>query len=80
MASHEGPQYLDTTNTQLLRADEVVSLLAISRRTLSRLIARGDLEKVVIGPGCTRFRLSDVARIAAGRRTAAGNERRARTR
>ena len=49
---------------QLLRAEDVASLLAVNRSTVWRLTqrVREPLPVVRISPRCTRFRLRDVER------------------
>ena len=52
---------------RVLDAREVAELLGVSRRTVTRLIRRGDLQPVRIGARSTRFRSSDIEElIAAG--------------
>jgi excisionase family DNA binding protein len=45
---------------QLIRVNEVARLLAISRRTLERLVSAGKLPRPIKIGGCSRFRHSDI--------------------
>ncbi len=51
-----------TRNGRLLKADEVVRLLRISRGTLDRAVRDGRLPAIRIGR-CLRFRAADLDRL-----------------
>lgn len=56
-----------TADVKLLTMKDAAGLLAISVRTLWRLIAAGELQAVRIGSGRTvRIRLADVHRLVNG--------------
>ena len=45
---------------QLIKVKEVARLLAISRRTLERLVSAGKLPRPIKIGGCSRFRIKDI--------------------
>ncbi len=51
----------------LMRAPEAASYLALSRRHLATLTARGTLPAVRIGRKCTRYRRADLDAFIAGK-------------
>jgi excisionase family DNA binding protein len=57
------PQHLPL----LLRIEQAMFELAVSRRTIYKLIKAKDLELVRIGPRCSRLRTEDVLRLAKAR-------------
>jgi excisionase family DNA binding protein len=48
----------------LLRVEEAAERLAVSRATLYRRIAAGDLRTLTVGVGCTRVAVAEVERYA----------------
>ncbi|MBT3637474.1 MAG: helix-turn-helix domain-containing protein [Opitutae bacterium] len=50
---------------RLMTKKQVAETLAVSERTLDRLLARGKLTKVKVG-GCVRFRASEIDEVLKG--------------
>lgn len=72
---------IDETD-QLLTADDACKMLGISRQTLDRLRARGDLPTLRRGSGPKaplRFRLADVRAVIRPDRNAASHAERGRS-
>ena len=53
---------------QLITKREVAKLLAVSERTIDRVMARGKITKIKVG-GCIRFKLSEVKEVINGLRS-----------
>ena len=53
---------------KLLRKKEFAIMIAVSLRTIDRMVASGELEKVMVR-GCVRFRESDAQKIINGEAT-----------
>ena len=51
------------TESLVVTYDEACQLMSISRATLQRMLARGDLQRVVIGQNCSRIRRADIMRL-----------------
>ena len=51
----------------LMSKREVAKLLAVSVRTIERLVARGKLKTVKVG-GCVRFRSNEIKEVVNGER------------
>ena len=45
---------------KLVSVNEVAKLMAISRRTVERLVSGGDLPRPIKIGGCSRFRIKDI--------------------
>lgn len=56
----------EQTEDALLTPEEVATRLRISKRTLRRMVTKGDLRAVQVTPRITRFRTSDIEKLAAG--------------
>jgi excisionase family DNA binding protein len=63
---HDQTPY-ESSRTQLATVAEAASMLRCSRRTIFRLLSRGDIERVRIGR-LVRIRVDDVAELIEGRR------------
>ena len=50
----------EINNFKLISVKEAAKLMAISRRTLERLVSAGDLPRPLKIGGCSRFRIKDV--------------------
>jgi DNA binding domain, excisionase family len=48
---------------QLLKAEEIASMLGLKVQTIYTMARRGELEKVKLSRRCVRFRAGDVARF-----------------
>ena len=49
--------------TQLLKADEIATMLGLKVQTVYTMARRGELEKVKLSRRCVRFRVGDVERF-----------------
>ena len=47
-------------NYKLVSVNEAAKLMAISRRTVERLVSGGDLPSPIKIGGCSRFRIKDI--------------------
>ena len=50
----------EINNFKLISVKEAAKLMAISRRTLERLVSAGDLPRPLKIGGCSRFRINDI--------------------
>ena len=50
----------EINNFKLISVKEAAKLMAISRRTLERLVSAGDLPRPLKIGGCSRFRIKDI--------------------
>ena len=50
----------EINNFKLISVKEAAKLMAISRRTLERLVSVGDLPRPLKIGGCSRFRIKDI--------------------
>jgi len=53
--------------TQLLKAEEIASMLGLKVQTVYTMARRGELEKVKLSRRCLRFRARDVERFIEGK-------------
>ena len=53
--------------TQLLKAEEIASMLGLKVQTVYTMARRGELEKVKLSRRCVRFRAGDVERFIEGK-------------
>jgi len=50
----------EINNFKLISVKDAAKLMAISRRTVERLVSGGDLPRPIKIGGCSRFRIKDV--------------------